>query len=93
QKCGGKALGKRLTAMLAETPLVKNLLNEDYYKILLGGKENLSLRFAEIDRKLVIAERKKNKNPEESLPSVLKKLLKLANLPEMISQAALFKAA
>ena len=93
QKCGGKALGKRLTAMLAETPLVKNLLNEDYYKILLGGKENLALRFAEIDRKLVIAERKKNKNPEESLSVVLKKLLELPNFPEMISQTALLKAA
>ena len=35
--------------MLANTPLVKNLKNEEYMKILLNGKSNLEDLFAEID--------------------------------------------
>ncbi len=92
QKRGGKKLGKQLTAILAETPLVQNLQNEEYLKILLNGKENLALRFAEIERKLVIEERRKNKNRADKHPPVLKKLLKLPSLPERISKAALLQA-
>jgi len=36
-------------AMLADTPLVKNLDNHDYMELLLDGKENLEELFAELD--------------------------------------------
>lgn len=39
---------RALQAMLADTPLVKNLDNPDYMKILLDGKENLEELFAEL---------------------------------------------
>jgi len=37
---------RALQAMLADTPLVKNLDNSDYMQILLDGKENLAELFA-----------------------------------------------
>jgi len=38
-----------LRSILAETPLVKNLDNEEYVKILLDGCQTLEERFAKID--------------------------------------------
>jgi hypothetical protein len=36
--------------MLADTPLVKNLSNPDYMKILLDGRPNIEALFADLDR-------------------------------------------
>jgi hypothetical protein len=44
---------KALQTMLADTPLVKNLDNFDYMKVLLDGKENLEEIFAEIGKSFV----------------------------------------
>lgn len=48
RKTGNDAMSRTLQAMLADTPLVKNLDNPDYMKILLNGKENLEQLFAEL---------------------------------------------
>ena len=44
---------RALQAMLADTPLVKNLDNPDYMKILLDGKENLEELFATMGQSLI----------------------------------------
>jgi hypothetical protein len=47
RKTGNNSMHKALQSMLADTPLVKNLDNPDYMKILLGDKQNLEELFAE----------------------------------------------
>ena len=49
RKTGNKSCGRMLRTMLAETPLVKNLQNADYMKILLKDKTSLADIFAEIE--------------------------------------------
>jgi hypothetical protein len=49
KKTGNGSLGKNLRTMLANTPLVKNLQNPEYMKLLLNGKTSLEELFAEID--------------------------------------------
>ena len=48
RKTGNDSMCRALQAMLADTPLVKNLDNPDYMKILLDGKANLEELFAEL---------------------------------------------
>ena len=48
RKTGNDSMGRALQAMLADTPLVKNLDNPEYMKVLLGGKKNLEELFAEL---------------------------------------------
>lgn len=47
RKTGNNSMHGALQAMLADTPLVKNLDNPDYMEILLDGKESLEKLFAE----------------------------------------------
>lgn len=49
RKTGDNSMSRVLHAMLADTPLVKNLQNPEYMEILLNGKESLEQLFAEID--------------------------------------------
>jgi hypothetical protein len=39
--------------MLADTPLVKNLENEEYVKIILNGRASLAELFSEIDANVI----------------------------------------
>ena len=48
RKTGNNSLRPMLHAMLADTPLVKNLDNDEYMKILLNGKNNLEELFANL---------------------------------------------
>jgi hypothetical protein len=49
KRSGNHALTKTLKTLLAQTPLVKNLENPQYLKIILNGHANLAARFAEIN--------------------------------------------
>ena len=49
KRSGHHALSKTLKTMFAQTPLVKNLDNPQYMKVILNGKGTLAERFAEID--------------------------------------------
>ncbi len=48
RKTGNDSMCRTLQAMLADTPLVKNLDNPGYMKVLLDGKENLEELFASL---------------------------------------------
>jgi hypothetical protein len=48
RKTGNNSMHRALQSMLADTPLVKNLDNPEYMKILLDGQDNLEGLFAEI---------------------------------------------
>jgi len=49
RKTGNNSLRPMLQTMLADTPLVKNLENDEYMKILLDGKANLEELFAGLE--------------------------------------------
>lgn len=87
KKSGRNRLTKTLKAMVADTPLVKNLENPQYMKILLKDKNNLIERFAEIDVQLVRMELKENQS-EQIIPLHLKKALRKSNFLTQLIELA-----
>ena len=85
-KSGTKSLNKTIRAMVADTPLVKNLSNPEYMNIILDGKETLEERFALIDEKLVRDELKKSNAENNNMSIRLKKMLRIPDLPLKINQ-------
>ncbi|HDH06369.1 MAG TPA: hypothetical protein ENH01_11815, partial [Nitrospirae bacterium] len=65
-------------------PLVKNLENPDYMKIILNGKCSLEERFAEIDIKLIRQELKEKQKQIGDTPPRMRKIYKIRNLPEKL---------
>ena len=84
KKSGKNSLSKTLKAMLADMPLVKNLKNPEYVKIILNGKTRLEERFAEIDAKIVREELKKSQEDSEKIPAKIKAIIKEPELPEIV---------
>jgi len=84
KKGGLKNLNKALKAMLADTPLIRNLNKPEYREILLDGKQNLPDRFAEIDIKLVHQQEKENEARWQKYPKRMCRLFKIQNLPQML---------
>jgi hypothetical protein len=74
KKTGLNTLSRNLKSILAQTPLIKNLENEEYLRIILNGKQRLEERFAEIDGKLVREELLKQ-NDNERIPPKIKKII------------------
>lgn len=79
-KAGTQSLNKVIKAMLTDTPLVKNLLNPEYVKIILNGHNTLEDRFAEIDEKIVRQEMK-NSQGHRDISERMKKVLRKPNFP------------
>jgi hypothetical protein len=90
RKSGHNGMSKTLQAMLADTPLVKNLQNESYVKILLDGKPTLEARFAEIDSESVQKQLSDSRKSLEKIPATLKKIIAKPRFPQII--ANLFRA-
>ena len=62
--------------MFADTPLVKNLDNPDYMKLILGGSKTLEEKFADIDHKKIITKMKDAGKIESKIPRRIKKLIR-----------------
>jgi hypothetical protein len=73
--------------MLADTPLVKNLDNPDYMKIILDGKDNLEELFAEIGKSFVEENDALLKNTDRILPG-FRPLASLSSLPDKLVKFA-----
>jgi hypothetical protein len=84
KKGGTASLSKVLKAMLAETPLVQNLQDQEYYKMILNGCTDLAERFSQIDARMVHAEMMEAHNRKERILPPIKKLIKNSDLPEKI---------
>ena len=81
----GNASSKRmLQTILAETPLVRNLQNPAYMKIILGEKESLEDVFAEIDIDQLRQSFQEAKNFPEKISPKLKKLIDSPDFPERL---------
>lgn len=91
RKTGNAASSRMLRTMLAETPLVRNLQNPNYMKILLNGKTTLEEVFAEIDIDTLRKEFRKAQCDPEKIPAKLKALIATPDYPgkliEMIRKA------
>ncbi len=84
KKSGQRDLGPQLNAMIADTPLVKNLSNPDYLAILLKGQTSLAKRFAEIDIALVLKEDQENDKRFRRYPKRMRRLFKIPHLPQIL---------
>ena len=76
KKSGTVSLTKTLKTILSDTPLVKNLDNEEYLNIILDGCDTLEERFAKIDSHMVVEEFKEAKKKSERLGPELKKMIR-----------------
>ena len=85
QKSGTAVLSRTLKAMLAETPLVRNLDNDEYYSIILNGCSTLAERFSQIDDKRVREELRLAQSNQEKIAPEVKSIIKHVDLPEKIS--------
>jgi len=84
RKTGNKSCGRMLRTMLAETPLVKNLQNPDYMKILLKEKTTLAKVFAEIEIEILREEFRKAQLSPEKIPQKIKRLIAMPDYPEKL---------
>jgi len=83
-KAGTQSLNKVIKSMLADTPLVKNLSNPEYVKIILDGHNTIEERFAEINEKFVRQEMRRSEG-HQMISVRMKKLLRKHSLPSLLS--------
>ncbi len=88
KKTGQKALNRTLVAMLADTPLIRNLDNPNYMSILLNGKTTLADRMSDIDIQQVREEEQANTNGFRKYPANMRRLFRVPDLPRKIMRAA-----
>jgi len=85
RKSGTNSMSKKLSTMLAQTPLVKNLENEKYLRIILNGKASLAELFSEIDTKIVQEELRKSQKDSEKIPAKIRGIIKNSDLPQIVT--------
>ncbi len=83
RKTGNDSMGRALQAMLADTPLVKNLENPEYMKILLDGKRNLEELFADLGAAHLAGAYGLQPDTDRILPG-FRALMKLPTLPDQM---------
>lgn len=83
RKTGNDSMGRALQAMLADTPLIKNLDNPDYMEILLDGQANLEELFAELAATYRDAAEGAQAESDRILPG-FRTLMKLPTLPDQV---------
>lgn len=84
RKTGNSSSSRWLRTLIAETPLVKNLQNPDYMKILLKQKATLEELFAEIEITTLREKfRKAQLNPEK-IPTKIKRLIVIPDYPKKL---------
>jgi hypothetical protein len=84
RKSGHNSINKFLQSMIADTPLVSNLDNPDYLKVLLNGHANLEECFAHIDTDLVRAEMEAAQKSPERVPRKIRQLIAVPTFPDSL---------
>jgi hypothetical protein len=69
-------MAKKLVSMNANTPLIKNLTNDQYTALLLDDCESLEEVFSKIDKEDVHVQMRKEKQGKMKIPASLRKILK-----------------
>ncbi len=76
RKTGVDTISNTIRAMVADTPLIRNLKNEDYRKIIIGENENLAEVFASVDVSIIRKKMNEHAVCNEKIPKKIKALLK-----------------
>lgn len=84
RRTGHNSISRFLQSMIADTPLVRNLENPGYLKILLNGQPTLEERFAQIDTEIVRKELHASQSSLEKVPSKIRQLVAAPTFPESI---------
>ena len=84
KKSGNNSMERTIKAMLADTPLVKNLENEEYLSVLLDGRDSLQELFSEIDVQEVRDKIDKLRNESETTSAETKRIIKMLEQPESL---------
>lgn len=87
KRTGMGTLGRTARAMVAETPMMKNLDCPEFMNIILNGQSTLAIRFAQLDIKSVQKEMAKAEN-KEKLPKGLKKIISDSDFHKVFLRAA-----
>jgi hypothetical protein len=87
RKTGNNSMRRFLQAMLADTPLIKNLDNPKYMTILLNGKKHLEELFAELENHSCLDGLESASDVDRILPG-FRKLMKLQALPGLVTRLA-----
>jgi tRNA-dihydrouridine synthase len=85
RKTGVDSAGRTIQAMIDDTPLVRNLKNDNYRKIIIGDRKNLAEVFAEIDIDSVREKMKEHNLCNEKVPKKIQSLLKESKFLDMLS--------
>ena len=84
RRSGNNSMRRFLQAMIADTPLVKNLDNPDYMEILLNGKSGLEELFAGIESSFTAVPKTSENNTSRVLPGY-RPLIALPDLPDKLA--------
>lgn len=87
KRTGMGTLGRTVRAMIAETPMMKNLECPEFMNIILNGQPTLAARFAQLDKKH-FKERMNESQNKEKLPAGLKKNLNNPDFHKVFMNAA-----
>lgn len=87
KKTGFNTLTKTLKSMIADTPLVKNLENKEYMKIILNGKNSLEERFANVESKIIKEQLVEAQKKVRRIPYGVGKIIKIQNLTGKLVEA------
>jgi hypothetical protein len=88
RRTGNASSSRMLRTILAETPLVRNLENPSYMRILLNGKASLEEVFAEVDIDTFRDAFREAQDVTEKIPSKLKHLIAMPDFPEKLLSMA-----
>ncbi len=86
KKTGYNSIRRNLQAMIADTPLVKNLDNPAYMEALLNGKSDLEELFACLAKQEKVAFENSKTDSDRILPG-FRSIIKHQNLPEQVMES------
>jgi len=84
RRTGHNSISQFLQGMIADTPLIRNLDNPHYLKILLNGQATLEDRFAQIDAETVRSELATAQKSLERVPLKIRQLITLPAFPDAL---------
>ena len=84
RRTGNASSRRMLQTILAETPLVRNLENQAYMKILLNGRATLEEVFSDIDIESFRQAFREAQDAPEKIPAKLKPLIAMPDFPEKL---------
>ena len=84
RRTGHNSISRFLQSMIADTPLVRNLENPGYLKVLLQGQATLEERFAQIEIETVRKELHAAQSSLERVPAKIRQLIAGPTFPEAL---------